>query len=352
MKLKTCSLSYPLVCEPLFVPKVWGGRRLETVLGKRLPPGERIGESWEVADLPEGTSRIAAGQLQGWTLRDAMQEYAQDIAPDTDDGHFPLLVKFIDAEEALSVQVHPDEQACRELFPGARSKHECWLVVHAEPGAAILHGVKPGVTKSTLEAAAGDEGLLEHLRRVPVRAGDFIYIPAGTVHAILPPVVILEIQQPSDTTFRLYDHGRPAQPSKSRRLHVREGLEALRLNSDTPPKLPQAPQRFDWGSFTLLKQGFPFAVERLEPYRPVIVASAGRAPSVLVALGGSLAVTVAGQETAIEAGQSCIIPACIGEFQIDPEEGASVVLASPVLTREWAAGSPHKVRPLARTKVA
>ncbi len=352
LELRACSLSYPLVCAPLFVPKVWGGRKLETILGKRLPPGERIGESWEVADLPEGTSKIAAGELQGWTLRGAMEEYAEDIAPNADDGRFPLLVKFIDAEEALSVQVHPDEQACRELFPSARSKHECWLVVHAEPGAAVLHGVKPGVTKSMLEAAVGDDGLLEHLRRVPVQAGDVIYIPAGTVHALLPPVVVLEIQQPSDTTFRLYDHGRIAQPSKPRRLHIREGLQALRINDNTPPKLSWARQRFDWGSFTLLKSGFPFTIERLELSRSVIVGATQGAPTVLVVLDGSLVVSAGDGDAALKAGRSCIIPACIGEFHLHPENGASVVLTSPVSREEQAASAPHKVQQLTRALVA
>lgn len=312
----------PLLCEPLFVPTIWGGRKLETLLGKRLPPGQPVGESWEVADIPEGTSRIGGPEFEGLTVRALMERHAPSIAPHAADGRFPLLVKFIDAEDDLSIQVHPDAEACKRFGSSARPKDECWVIVHAAPGAHIVHGFREGVTRQDVAAAVEDGTLLDCLRRVPVKPGNVIYVPAGTVHSLGSGIILLEIQQPSDTTFRLYDHGR------GRELRIAQGLEALRLDGQALVKAAPIAEEFNWGARERLTPAEgPFMVERLNLVRPVTVSHGSTEPVVVVALSGSLRVRRDERLIQLSAGQTCIIPACLPAFELGPEDRTTVVLA-------------------------
>lgn len=225
--------AYPLVTEPILKEKVWGGRRLEA-LGKALPEGLKIGESWELADLlatsadggggDAAHSPIANGEMRGLTIHDAVRAMGSNLVghlPLTPDGGFPLLAKYLDAEENLSVQVHPSP-GYAAAHPEAHLKTETWYVVDAAPGAVIYRGVKPGVTRDRF-AKAIEAGTVEgDLVAVPAHAGDVHHLPSGTVHALGAGVVVAEVQTPSDTTFRVYDWGR-----EGRRLHVGEALECI-----------------------------------------------------------------------------------------------------------------------------
>lgn len=226
--------AYPLVFEPLLFEKVWGGRRLER-LGKVLPAGKIIGESWELADMAAtsasgaggGAARsvIANGAMKGRTLRDALAAWDVLGGPARNraaaEGGFPLLVKYLDAAENLSVQVHPSA-AYAASHPGAHLKTECWYILDAAPGSVIYKGVKPGVTREAFARHVADGTVVGDLAAVPAVAGEMHNLPSGTVHALGAGVLVAEIQTPSDTTFRVFDWGRTG-----RELHVQQSLECI-----------------------------------------------------------------------------------------------------------------------------
>lgn len=216
--------------RPIFKQRIWGGRRLQEVFGKDLPVGQLIGESWEVVGLPNDRSIVANGQLAGRTIVDIVARYPLQVTGRPEPiSPFPLLVKFLDAQDILSVQVHPDSQACRRLGMG-QPKSECWYIVDAGPGAFIYKGLRPGITRRQLEQAM-DTGFVEEvLQKVLVKTGQCHYLPAGTVHALGPGILVAEIQTPSDTTFRLYDFGRLDTTGQPRPLHIKEALESIRFD--------------------------------------------------------------------------------------------------------------------------
>jgi mannose-6-phosphate isomerase len=221
---------YPLKFEPIYKQRIWGGQRLREVFGKELPPGEKIGESWELADLPEDKSVIANGELAGLTLRSAIEQYPKEITGDENFPQpFPLLIKFLDAEDVLSVQVHPDPDTCRRMGKGD-PKTECWYVIDAVPGAVIYKGLKKGVIKEQFAKSIEDGTVARMLVKVPVSAGECHFLPAGTAHAIGPGLLIAEIQTPSDTTYRVFDWNRVDDAGKARELHVAEALESINFN--------------------------------------------------------------------------------------------------------------------------
>jgi mannose-6-phosphate isomerase len=225
----------PLIFEPIYRPKVWGGHRLARLFGKHLPPGETIGESWECADLEAGQSVVARGPAGGRTLHQLIGEWGPLLMGRVHpiDGRFPLLIKFLDAQQVLSIQVHPDAGQARQLGGAVRAKHEAWYILEAAPGAVIYRGLRPGVTPESLSAAvsADPETVVEYLNAIPVKAGDAYYLPAGVTHALGAGVVVAEIQTPSDVTYRLYDWGR-TRPGADAGLHVREALACIRTNID------------------------------------------------------------------------------------------------------------------------
>lgn len=218
----------PVLFEPLFVPKPWGGRRLESLLGKSLPPGQRIGESWEVVSLPGHESHVRGGPLAGAELRYLVDAWGDALLGGAHrvDGRFPLLLKYLDAAEPLSVQVHPRPDA---HAPGA-VKHEAWVVLHADPGARLHIGVRPGATPAMVAAAAGGPRLVDLLVDRPVRTGDCFHLPSGTVHALGGGIVVAEVQTPSDVTYRLYDWGRVDGQSRPRPLHIDAALAHIRYD--------------------------------------------------------------------------------------------------------------------------
>jgi mannose-6-phosphate isomerase len=210
---------YPLKLVPRLLEKPWGGRRMETVLKRKLHVAGPVGESWEVFDRDGGSSEIANGPLAGRRLAEI-----RGATP------FPLLVKVLDATETLSVQVHPDTATAARL--GAEAKTECWFVVHAEPGAKVWRGLVDDCTREDVARALAVNDVERVLRSFEVKPGDTIFVPAGTVHTIGAGVLLLEVQQNSDTTYRLHDWGR------GRALHVREALDSIHFGPRSPDKVP------------------------------------------------------------------------------------------------------------------
>ena len=218
---------YPFKFKPLYKERIWGGRKLREVFNKDIPAGAKIGESWELADLPDDKSVIANGELAGQTLASAIQKYPKEITGEKKfSGPFPLLIKILDAEDILSVQVHPDPRTCRRMGKG-RPKTECWYIISAAPGAVIYKGLKKGVGRQAFANAIEKGGVAEMLAKVPVEAGQCHFLPAGTPHSIGAGLLIAEIQTPSDTTYRVFDFNRVDDTGKARELHIEEALESI-----------------------------------------------------------------------------------------------------------------------------
>lgn len=222
---------YPLKFKPIYKKRIWGGRKLQKIFNKDIPPNEKIGESWELADLPDDKSVISNGTLAGQTLGSAIKKYPKEITGNKHfSGPFPLLIKFLDAEDILSVQVHPDEQACQRLGEGV-PKTECWYIISAESGAVIYKGLKAGVSKQQFAEAIEKGNVAELLAEVPVEAGQCHFLPAGTAHSIGAGLLIAEIQTPSDTTYRVFDWNRVDETGKPRPLHIRQAMESIHFDA-------------------------------------------------------------------------------------------------------------------------
>ena len=225
--------------KPIYQERVWGGRMLESFLGRKVPGTAPIGESWEIVDRPEAQSVVSGGPWAGRTLHEIMTEYPAAIMGPAWPKHrpFPILVKWLDCRDRLSVQVHPPAGIAPQL--GGEPKTENWYFARTDPGAKVYAGLRPGVTRASFEQAIG-AGTVDHcLDHLPVHEGDSLLIPSGTMHAIDAGNMILDIQQNSDTTYRVYDWGRLGLDGKPRTLHVRESLESLSANTAPAPRLVQ-----------------------------------------------------------------------------------------------------------------
>lgn len=222
--------------NPIYQERVWGGRGLAEHLGRELPGEAPIGESWEIVDREEAVSVVADGAYAGRTLRSLLEAHATAImGPGSNPkAPFPILVKWLDCKERLSLQVHPPTDVAPEL--GGEPKTENWYVVHAADGAALLCGLSEGVSKEQFRQAIDDEALEPLVRRLPTKAGDSLFVPSGRLHAIDGGNLILEIQQNSDTTYRVYDWGRVGLDGKPRQLHIEESMASIDF-SDTEPEL-------------------------------------------------------------------------------------------------------------------
>jgi len=225
----------PMFMDPEYKETVWGGTDLITLFQKRIPSAH-TGESWEVAAHKNGNSTIRIGFLAGRTLRDAIEEYPAEILGyslmQEGRSHFPLLIKFIDAAQNLSVQVHPnDEMAAKLEGPGVSGKTEMWYVVDAKEGAQLVYGFKKDMTQDSFREAIENNTIEKYLNYVPVKKGDSFFIPAGTLHAIGAGIVIAEIQQNCDTTYRVYDYNRKGLDGKPRELHIDKALQCTNLSS-------------------------------------------------------------------------------------------------------------------------
>lgn len=230
---------YPLTFHPIFKERVWGGRELERLYGKPLPPRAPIGESWEISDRPGNASVIANGPLAGKDLRWLMETYRAELlgtARPASENRFPLLCKILDARDKLSLQVHPPAGKAAEL--GGEPKTEMWFIADATLGAELFVGLKRGVTRAEFERKISDGRVEECFHRVPVSAGDTMFLPSGRVHAIGAGLVIFEIQQNSDTTYRVFDWHRTGLDGKPRELHVEQSLASIDF-TDFEPDLAQ-----------------------------------------------------------------------------------------------------------------
>jgi len=229
---------YPFTFTPRFKERVWGGRNLERLYAKRLPAAVPIGESWEITDRPGDVSVIANGPHAGRDLRWLMKEHAPALLGQAAalNGRFPLLIKILDAQDTLSLQVHPPAAKAAELK--GEPKTELWFITDARPDAALYAGLRHGVTRAEFERRIADGTVAECFHRHAVRAGDALFLPSGRVHAIGAGNVIFEIQQNSDTTYRVFDWNRVGLDGKPRELHIAESLASIDFDDFEPPLAP------------------------------------------------------------------------------------------------------------------
>jgi mannose-6-phosphate isomerase len=232
---------YPFVFQPIFKDRIWGGRELERLYAQKIPAGQPIGEAWEISDRPGDVSVIINGPLAGKDLRWLMKNHAAEIlggAKPTAEGRFPLLCKILDARQKLSLQVHPPAAVAAKL--NGEPKTEMWFVADAAPDASLYAGLKRGVTRAEFEKKIADGSVADCFHRIPVKAGDTMFLPSGRVHAIGDGLVIFEIQQNSDTTYRVFDWNRVGLDGQPRALHVAQSLASIDFN-DFEPKLVGTP---------------------------------------------------------------------------------------------------------------
>lgn len=322
---------YPLKFKPRFVEKMWGGRKIETVLGKPLPPDKPIGESWELYDFPPGvvdgsttwlSSEIANGPLAGRTLHGLTGEFGRDLLGDVQPsgplGQFPILIKFLDAREDLSVQVHPDD-AYVERHPAASVKNEAWYVLQSEPGARILKGVRSGTSPDDFRRALNAGTVEQCLNTVRVRPGASYYLPSGTAHALGAGILVAEVQTPSDTTFRVYDFDR-TDPStgKPRTLHVEQALECIDFSGKSPPGQQRSHVAGLFTTVTRLVTAEQFKLEKVRMTEGVQEPVPYDQPVVWIMLEGQAEISVKGatEPTALGPNETVLLPATMKEPMI------------------------------------
>ena len=298
---------YPLKLQSAMHVKVWGGRRLATLLRKPLPTAQPYGESWELHD----SALAANGGHRGKSLLELTRQYGADLIGAGNDPAkgMPLLAKFIDAAEWLSVQTHPNDAQAKALEGEPRGKTEAWFVLHADPGARLVIGLRTGTTRYELTAAIQSNRLDALLVFAEVSRGDVLYIPANTVHALGPGILIYEIQQSSDTTYRLYDWGRPGLDGRPRELHLDKGVAVANLDALPAIRRPRG---------DLLVEGDYFRTWRHRLDNSALRLSTEGRFQALTCIEGELRVSAHGHDAdsiTLGIGETGLIPACIARVQ-------------------------------------
>ena len=318
------SIYMPILLQPVYKEYVWGGNRLLHEFHRRLNPGI-YAEAWEIADHPDGRTRIINGPDAGSTLTQAIARRGPDLlGVGRTDSSFPLLVKIIDARETLSVQVHPDDASAARF--GGEPKSEMWYVLSATPDAHIYSGFKPGVSPEDFEKARAAGAIPSLLQRFPARPGMIFNTPGGRVHAIGAGCLLLEVQQDSNTTFRLFDWDRPDKDGKPRPLHVEQALRAVNWSlTDSPIASPRPAVPASSGhSVRLLLDTPHFRVEEWSVRAPCQIAHDSLSFLILFPVDGDVRIRTPGQPAMIlQRRSTCLLPAALSSFSLQPANSRS-----------------------------
>lgn len=294
---------YPMKFVPIYQDKIWGGNNLALLFDRNLP-NSNIGESWEISSLVNGKSIIGNGCYAGQTLNELTAMATGKVFGAFYQGAplFPLLIKILDANDKLSVQVHPNDDYASRMGLG-QGKTEAWYVLQAKPGAKIIYGLKAGTTKADFVRAM-DKNIFSVLQTVPVKTGDMIYVPAGRVHALCGGIVVYEVQQTSDITYRIYDYDRVGADGQTRRLEVDKAITVINFN-----------ERVDWNFTKTVIKSPCFSIEKVIVDDQLRLHTAGQFVILCVISGTGEILSAAGRET-VGPGETLLIPACLGAFSI------------------------------------
>jgi len=298
---------------------IWGGQNLARYAGKVVPSGAKVGESWET----ETGNQVINPPYQGHSLGDLVAELGEPLlgaqALAVFGPRFPLLAKFIDAQDKLSVQVHPEDEYARQHEGGQMGKTEAWYILHADPGAALIHGLRRAVTREEVRQAITDVSLETLLHEEPVQAGDVVFVPAGIIHAIGAGIILYELQEYSDVTYRLYDYGRLTAEGKPRELHVEKALDVMHYDP-TPTHKVQPVALADMAGLTLhrcLVACRYFVLEELAFQGSVSDATSYTSCQILSLLDGSCALSAGDDEPlALGKGDTVVLPAALGTYHL------------------------------------
>lgn len=323
----------PLLLQSSLHETIWGGQRLATIAGKRLPAGAHIGESWETAN----DSVVREGPHAGMRLDELVERHGAALigtrAEQLHGRRFPLLAKFLDANQKLSVQAHPDDEYAAAHEGGKLGKTETWYILHAEPGAQLVHGVSRPTSPQEVREAIAQNRLEDLLRHIPAHAGDVIFVPAGTVHAICEGITLYELQEYSDVTYRLYDYGRLQADGSPRELHVEKGLSVMRFE---PPKVSavrpvslDAPHSAGESERRALVGCRHFLMEELRVRGTLTATTTPSSCVILTALEGSCAVSSEAGGVTLLCGDTAVLPACLGAYTIEASNACLIRSSVP-----------------------
>ncbi|HLW34569.1 MAG TPA: type I phosphomannose isomerase catalytic subunit [Chthoniobacterales bacterium] len=306
------SVLSPLTFEPVFMERIWGGHRLASLFGKKTPPTATIGESWEIVDRPEAQSVVRNGPFRDRTLHELWSRDRKTIFGDLPDSpRFPLLIKLLDAHDRLSLQVHPPEKIAATL--GGEAKTEFWYVASAIPGAKLYVGLRKEVTSDQFAEAVRTGAVAELVHSFEVKTGDSMFLPSGRFHAIGAGNVLVEIQQNSDTTYRVYDWNRTDDTGKARQLHVEQALKSIDFNDITP--------NLTGPDGELLVQNDLFEIQKWTLGGPRVVAPVGQF-AIICCLTGALRCV----DVDLRPGEFALVPATLADRKVQPREDGTTLL--------------------------
>ena len=319
MKIKR----YPLKLKPVLKDIIWGGKRLASEYGKSGGPDKKIAESWELAVHKNGVNIIENGEYSGKSLEDLFKLDKSIVSPDYNSDKFPLLIKFIDAEQNLSVQVHPDDDYAAE-YENEPGKTEMWYIIDAKPGAKIVYGLNNDYSREDLQNLIYNNKFESCLNYIEVSPGDVYFIPAGLVHAIGEGILIAEIQQNSDTTYRLYDYNRPGADGKPRELHIKQALDVCIKTKSELKK-----EEFNAKIWNTLIECEYFTVAKITPISKVHFIIDNDFHSILC-IDGEGEILYSENLYSIKKGESYYLPAEIGECTIIKTTGNFTFLLTQI----------------------
>ncbi|MGB7761527.1 MAG: type I phosphomannose isomerase catalytic subunit [Bryobacteraceae bacterium] len=318
---------YPLRFEPIYQYRLWGGRRLADLLMAPLPGDGPIGEAWVLSDRDDHPSRVADGRLKGQTISQLLSQFPEQMMGKLAGRfrRFPLLLKLLDAQEMLSVQVHPSDADKDLLPPGETGKTEAWVVLKAGPESRIYAGLKPGTTAADLRRALTNAAVADQLICITPKPGDSVFLPAGTVHALGGDIVVFEVQQNSDVTFRLYDWNHvDAKTGRRRALQVDQALACINFGECAGGLVTPVAEATSPVERERLFRCEQFWLWRLRGQSPFTV-GASDVPSVVVCIEGAGQVEHGGATYAVARGDVCLLPALVGAYTFQPRGEVSLL---------------------------